>query len=66
MVFKSLKIIYLIKYRKDNELFIKKKFQVPISVVFSAQTSDKASCIFFSVFVSRADVASSNSTSTGV
>ena len=39
---------------------------LPISVVFPAQTLDKASWIFFSVFVSKAEVASSNKTKTGV
>ena len=39
---------------------------LPMSVVFPAQTFDKDSCIFFSVFESKADVASSSSTRTGV
>ena len=54
------KIIYL---KKKNR---RKKKILPISVVFPAQTLDKASWIFFSVFVSRAEVASSNKTKTGV
>ena len=57
------KIIGLSLYIKET---IVKKNILPISVVFPAQTLDKASWIFFSVFVSRAEVASSNKTKTGV
>ena len=57
-------------YLINNNLYLKERIVenkiLPISVVFPAQTLDKASWIFFSVFVSKAEVASSNKTKTGV
>ena len=60
----------LSKIIEPYNLYLKEKIVenkiLPISVVFPAQTLDKASWIFFSVFVSKAEVASSNKTKTGV